>query len=132
MRSSLVWDLRHHLLFVSYGCFKMACRSHLQGSSSELLDPWRWDRQAILKHHWLTTDQHCWISQKCEDLIVALLPLYLHYLCHVICFHWSLLGSIIVSDMAAPSFHNSKGLFASSISWNHALLMVITATKKIF
>jgi len=31
----------------------------------ELLDPWRWDRQAILKCWWLTTDQRCLTSHKC-------------------------------------------------------------------
>jgi len=69
MRSLLFWDLRQHLLFVSYGCFRMACRSHLQGS----------------------------MSQKCEDLIFVLLPLYLHSLFHVIFFPVSFEVCLVVS-----------------------------------
>jgi len=77
----------------------------------ELLDPWRW---AILKHQWLTTDQRCLTSLKCEDLIFVLLPLYLHSLFHVIFFPVSFEVCLVVSFSVTwmlPLFITAKPFF---------------------
>jgi hypothetical protein len=109
MRSSFFWDLRQHLLLFSYGCFRMACRSHLQGSRTAWpfkIGPTGYSETSVTNYRWrLLNVPEVWRSYlfSASSLSALSLP------CHLFpCYLWSLLGSILFSDMDAPSFHNSK------------------------
>jgi len=133
MRSLLFWDLRQHLLFVSYGSFKMACRSHLQGSRTAWpleMGPTGYFEMLVTNYRsTLLNVPQVWRSYLCSaSSLSALSPP-----CHLFpCFLWSLLGNILFSDMDAPSFHNSEAYLPQALAETFYFLWSSLPPKKIF